>query len=331
VTGWRSWIERSGDKWSHTAAIVRLQLGDQARVSNSSNPTLNDIAMIANDALHGHPIPPDLIEVCIRRTLDALDRLRQTSKSGPWGMGGTDAADIAAVLISLGATELWGPLTEFLVDETVPRTYRSGAFDRLARSEVEVDSSAAEVFRSQAIDTLWLPDPMPFDAETFVPYPAALRFLASRALIEEGDIFYALTQLAGSPNRSWRAAAAESTSVIADKWHTSWMLATAVQLSHDANIDTRGYAAHALAYLAGKTESLFALARRRLKDLLTFDGIIVPLLAIRGLRRNLDALDTSLAESVSALANAHPSRRVRREAEDLYRAHAADRSVDEGS
>lgn len=331
VTGWRGWIERSGDKWSHTAAIMRLQLGEQARTSSTSNPTLNDIAMIANDAFHGHPIPPALMEVCIRRTLDALDRLRQTSKGGPWGMGGPDAGDIAAVLISLGATELWRPLTDFLVDDTVPRTYRSGAFDRLATAEVEVDSSAAEIFRLRAIDTLWLPDPMPFDAETFVPYPAALRFLASRSMIEEGDIFYALTQLAGSPNRSWRAAAAESASAIAHKWHTPWMLAIAVQLSHDANIETRGYAAHALSHLAGKTESLVELARRRLKDLLTFDGIIVPLLAIRGLRRNLDALDTPLAESVSALAIAHPSREVRREAEDVYRAYVVNRSVGDGS
>jgi hypothetical protein len=331
VTGWKSWIERAGDKWSHTAAIMRLELGEQARVSNSSNPTLSDIAMIANDAFRGHPIPPDLMEVCIRRTLDALDRLRQTSKSGPWGMGGADAGDIAAVLISLGATELWRPLTDFLVDDTVPRTYRSAAFDRLARAEMEVDLSAAETFRSRATDTLWLPDPMPFDAETFVPYPAALRFLASKSLIEEGDIFYALTQLAGFPNRSWRAAAAESISVIADKWPTSWMLAIAVQLSHDSDIDTRGYAAHALAHLAGKTKSLVALARRRLKDLLTFDGIIVPLLAIRGLRRNLDALDTALSESVSALANAHPSRRVRHEAEELHRAYVSERSVGDGS
>jgi hypothetical protein len=102
------------------------------------------------------------------------------------------------------------------------------------------------------------------------------------------------------------------------------MLGIAVQLSHDANIDTKGYAAHALAYLAGKTQSVVGPARRRLKDLLTFDGIIVPLLAIRGLRRNLDALDSALAESVSNLANAHPSRQVRREAEDLYREYVGE-------
>jgi hypothetical protein len=56
---------------------------------------------------------------------------------------------------------------------------------------------------------------------------------------------------------------------------------------------------------------------RRLVDLMGSDGLIAPLLAIRGLANSAAAFDTRVQDSLSYLARAHPSKRVRREATEL--------------
>lgn len=314
---WRAWLTESGSVWTHTAGIARLKLGEPAQISDPFNPTLNEIALIANDAMKGNGLSEEIMAVCVSQVLRALHSLQRTSKNGPWGIGGIDAADVAAALALLGAIDLWEPLSEFLVSPTVPRAYRSAAFDRLAVDHADLDETTSGIFREHAYALLWSADPLPVDGERIIPYPAALRFLSSHRLIAEDDVFSAMTSLSGSRDLTWRIEAARTASAVAQHWPTEWLTSIAVQLSFDPSPDAKGYAAHALAVLAGDEGKAGRLGRRRLATLMESDGIIVPLLGVRGLARFASPTDLGIVEAVVRLAARHPSRRVRDEASQL--------------
>lgn len=314
---WRRWLTEEGREWRQTGDLARLHLGMQSTPPGSEDLSIAEIANLINDTANGFPIAPELMARCSSRVREALERLHSTSIRGPWGMGGLDIADIAANLVIQGAQELAPPLTALLVDTGVPRTYRSGALDRLASSEATLDHDSLTQFRSNATEMLWARDALPFDGESHIPHPAALRFLGFHKLISEQDVFGGITRLAGSADRMARAEAARTISIISDRWESALLLSIAIQLTYDTNADTRGYATHALARLVGRNPQAARLGGRRLRDLLDADGIVVPLLAIRGLQDAAPELAHQFTDSIAALASNHPSRLVRDEASAL--------------
>lgn len=313
-TQWRRWLVEPANEWCQTAVLVRLSVGIQSTPNDTEDLSLTDIANLINDTANGFPIEPQLMGQCTNKIRASLERLQSTSIRGPWGMGGLDIADIAANLVKLGATELVAPLTSLLVDTRVPRTYRSGALDRLASNDAPLDNDSITQFQTNASGMLWAPDTLPLGGELYSPHPAALRFLSFHHLITEEDAFEGITHLAGSADRLARVEAARSISMISETWDLSWLLSTAIQLTYDASAETRGYAAHALARVVGKSAEAARLGNQRLRSLLSTDGLIVPLLALRGLKTAAPERAYPFTDLIEKLSNSHPSRLVRNEA-----------------
>jgi hypothetical protein len=99
----------------------------------------------------------------------------------------------------------------------------------------------------------------------------------------------------------------------------SSLLTVALQLSYETDAEVQGYASNAMAAMAGLPSQAQEAAVLRLVALMQSDGLIAPLLAIRGLAKEPTAIDSRLRFSVDGLMLRHPSRRVRAEAANLIR------------
>ncbi|WNG94485.1 hypothetical protein [Mycobacterium sp. ITM-2016-00318] len=88
-----------------------------------------------------------------------------------------------------------------------------------------------------------------------------------------------------------------------------------LQLSYDPSSEIQGYSASALGIVAGLLVG--EAGTDRLIDLMQSDGLIAPLLAVRGLAKSEARLASGIRELLGSLAREHPSNMERREAAEL--------------
>lgn len=318
ATEWDSWVHASHSQWPHTVDTARVKLG--LRVSNwhsGEDLSLTIVADVLNDTIRGHQLPEGFLSQAVATVTASMEGLRKTSLGGPWGMGGIEPADCAVFLLSYGAPELWHPLANLLLDRKVTRVYRSAGFDRLTELRTPMPGDLQQRFVSISEDLLFSRDTLPMGGDNVVPYPSALCFLGSYGLVSPSTLASGLIQLVGSGEIKNRIEAAKSIARLAETRSDSWLLGAALQLSHDSSETIRGYCSNALALLLTDQSELFDPAAARLTELMKEDGIIAPLLAVRGLAESSTAVNPKMRLEVHRLAEQHPSRTVRKEATRL--------------
>lgn len=314
---WRAWLNDSGE-WRHIQEAVRIKLEIPLAEESHSVTRLPDVDAVVNDLLSGHSVSTENVDKSAELLVDALSRIRTAARAGQFSAGGTEPSVLAVVLAAHGSYDLWQPLVEFFNDPVVPRRYKSPALDWMAGPNVRLPEEIAELFRTQWATLVWARDRMPVGGEPFGPYPSALRFLGHHHLLSESDLLLALSQLGGGSDVKLRIAAARTVAVLANSWTAPWMTGLALQLSHNSNPDIQAYAANALSIMATSSVGVGEAAVARLVSLLNSDGIIAPLLGIRGLAANKDsAFDPQLEGALQYLAADHPAKRVRAEAGEL--------------
>ncbi|MEU1266588.1 hypothetical protein ABZ473_31895 [Streptomyces cellulosae] len=296
----------------HTREVVQLLAG--VTPTSVEIADLNALAQRLNAAMNGTAMSRDLIAAGVEMTRQELSRIRAQAKSGMWTMGGVNVADIAASLISdMGVQELWVELSGFLLDSSVQRADRSRAFDRLAAnaSTARIPEAFAEEFKRSADVVLQVPDREIFSGDDLVPYPAALRFYACHGLMDEPQAFSHIAKLAGSDEAAAREEAAKTVAAVADVRADTWLVAFAVQLSHDGDVRAKANAGRALAVLAARRPDFDKFVSGRLLELLNEDGLLVPLFVLRELATVHGDISTPVREEIRHLKEAHPSRLVR--------------------
>jgi hypothetical protein len=313
---WIDFLEARAAALPGTAEAVLTRIGRPPPASVSASP-LDKLIHQLNVALTGGPVDPALVRDGVPLIRDALATIRADAARGSYSIGGTSKADVAAGLALVAhADELWPDLTEFLVDPAVHREDRSRAFERLARSRATLPSDVADRFRRNAQQLLMSNGPDLFDT-SLVPYPEALRFLGSHSLLSDADTYDAVAALAGGATPAARREAAITVAALAAARPRSELLALALPLARDDDVEVRAHAGRALAVLARPEESLAAVAQRRLGDLLAEDGLLAPLLVLRALADVPGGLAEAVRRQVEDLAQQHPSRSVREEATRL--------------
>lgn len=157
--------------------------------------------------------------------------------------------------------------------------------------------------------------------EEVVPYPAAVRFLGSLGLIEDERAFELAARLAATPGYEARQQASLTVASLARRSDSPWLLAFAIQFSHDEDVEVRAHAGRALARLArvSQRDTSAALCNQRLGALLMEDGLLVPTMIIRGLSDVGGPISGEVAEHLGRLEQRHPSRVVRKQAALLLR------------
>jgi hypothetical protein len=154
-----------------------------------------------------------------------------------------------------------------------------------------------------------------FNRRQHLPYPALLRFLGFYRLLDETDLLASISRLAGSGSQDCRIQAARSVAILCERWPESWLMAMTLQLSYDPNAEIQGYTANALGIMSGLLVG--EAGNDRLIDLMQSDGLIAPLLAVRGLAKSETRLASRIRDLLGFLALEHPSNMVRREAAEL--------------
>jgi hypothetical protein len=104
-----------------------------------------------------------------------------------------------------------------------------------------------------------------------------------RAGVIDGNLLMAATARLAGQGGTGRFEAARTLAALSRKKQASWMLAFAIELSYDDDVDTRASAGSCLAQLAATGDRMAAISAKRLVDLLRENGSLVPILLFRGL------------------------------------------------
>ncbi|AMM08950.1 hypothetical protein ACFY8E_18310 [Streptomyces albidoflavus] len=288
------------------------------RVSVEIPQSLQDVAIRVNAAIDGESLNEAEVEASVRIVREALERIRSAASHNSWSLWQHDAADIGAGLVLFTEAQgLWNELATFLVDPNVQRSDKRGALDRLAFAEIDIPLGAREVFHDNSRALLESPLER-VEHESGSPFSSALRFLAAHRFISEPEVFSLIAQLAGCEEPELREQAALTVAVLSTSVVAPWVLAQAMQLSHDREALVRAHAARALSMFASSSSDFRESAVRRLTEMMNEEGTLVPILVMRQLREKSNGGAPALAAStIGALAEHHASLMVRREAQVL--------------
>lgn len=315
---WANFFERHAATLPASAQTVLVEIGRPPPAPTSAAP-LEQLAGQLNAAVAGGRLDPAVVRDAVPLVRDGLTTIRMDARRGSYSMGGISEADLAAGLIVVAhADELWSDLADFLIDSAVHREHRSPAFERLARANVDLPPNIKERFRTHARELLGSESGDPLGTP-LTPYPEALRFLGSYGIVSDEDTYDAIAALAGSTQLHARQQASRTVAAVAATRPRPALLALALSLARDDDIEVRAHAGRALAEMATLPDALAAPARRRLEDLLAEDGLLAPLLLLRAIGGASPNVTEAIRSRVEDLAQQHPSRAVRAEAVRVLR------------
>jgi hypothetical protein len=310
INAWQQWIENLDTLLPITRDAVASQLDVAQAFVVPENPDLQETARALNAILQGSQVERSSLTGSIEPIRRQLSEIRSAAASGRFSMGGILPADVAAGLILYGGqNELWPDLTEFLIDNRVPRDDRALALERLSRDAIELPESVQRRF-SDASETLLHSDDTLFSG-TMDPFPAALRFLGRFGCISDEEAFGLAAQLAGSSQLTKRREAGRTLAVWARRLTISWVATLAIQLSYDEDVQVDAHAAQVLARMTIAEGQFRELATQRLLELLSRDGLVIPLLALNQLRELQTPLPQTILTAIIDLEESHPSLDVR--------------------
>lgn len=290
---------------------------------DEADPTTRIIYRL-NAVIRGQTDAFELDADDVAAVVDALDGVRQEASKGIFAVRAVSEADVAAALVTeIGIHDLLQPLTDFLLDARVSRRHKTPAFERLARAQLNIPASVAARFQ-EAAPALLKDIGASFGERELVPYPAALRFLGAHRLRDEAEILGYVSELAASGDNIARREGAATVALLGSTAPSSVLLAMALTLSRDDDVDVRAKAGRALALMRSNDPSLEPIANSRLLGLLDEDGLQPPLVVLAALA-DLSDLPAEVTGKVGELARQHPSRSVRAAAARL--SHGPERQV----
>jgi hypothetical protein len=274
---------------------------------------LDSLVTALNRSINAHEqIDPVTVRDGVSLVTELLARKRADADRGSYSMGAVSVSDAgAALLTEAGASELWPELTRFLLDPAVSRDDRTPPLERLARADLVLPRFIEERFRNSAEQLLQSSSPHLFIDTGIVPYPAALRFLARHGLLDSVEADDALSTLAGASTAATRREAAITVALLISARPENQLVAFALSLARDEDVEVRAHAGRALAIIAGRGDQAADAAARRLIGLLSDDGLLAPLLILQELTDLPSGLPNSVRSQIVKLAADHPSRSVR--------------------
>jgi hypothetical protein len=262
-----------------------------------------------------------VVEMAPALVTNELRRIRFDAARGRFAGGGVNAAELAVLLIDLGANELWEDLAALLVDPLVSREDKTPALERLADSDFLLPDGVTELFRRNAVSLLENVGSSFFTQDTLVPYPAALSCFARFSVLPSARVLIEVNRLAASSNAKSHVGAASCAIVLAKSGKSEWVVPLSVQLTYDPDVAVVGRAARAVAHIVAEgTSPYISLLSGRLAELVASDGVLVPLFVIRALADTEGTLTDTLRDALNEVVASHASSIVRTNAQNLLEA-----------
>jgi hypothetical protein len=321
---WKAALPQTRSLFPATAGVLESSV--LAPTSLAREPLdLDRIAVRLNATMNSVAFDSDVTGPAVALVRNLLSEMRASAAKGTYSMRTIAPADVAAGLILYaGAVQLWEDLVDFLLDPMVQRFDRSPAFERLIRDAEDIPSLVRDRIVAGSATLLEAGPGAKLFESGLIPYPSGLRFLAVFGFIDEQRTFGLTARLAGSGGAEARREAARTVEALSRRTSAWWLLALALQLSHDADVETRAHAGTALARLGISSNSAAKLAADRVVELLREDGLLIPLLVLQGLSE-IAALPDTIRAEVQEISVNHPSRQIREEAARILNGHSGGR------
>jgi len=321
----RSWSQWASEQSGGVAAAVARAYLDSSQGAESARtmarPTGLDLAeRLLREAAGGSPPAPDELRNVEKVCVEQLEAVRSSAAMGSYGFGGYSAADMACALIEVfDLQSLWSPLTAFLTDPAVGRHEKADALDRLASGRVTIPPAVRRTLSAATDSDLAGRDSDPFVRTTERPseqLPALVRLRARLGGLSTAERHASIAQLAGSHVPATRVEAVRSIeTVLSDEGLRPVSVTLLLQLSYDRDPVVRSEAGRELASMLRPGDGFETVITERLHEMLASDGLLVPLLVLRGLQR-LESVPGEFRGSLDRLLS-HPARSVRIASQEL--------------
>lgn len=315
---WAAWLHASDapslEGWSSMIDLVAPEFQDDTSAASARGSVPMSFDRIANELnamMALNDAQPSYTGQLRASASDAvsrrLDEIRSQASKGMYSMYSTDAADLAVALIQHTNADLWASVTDFLLDEKLPRRMKAAALDRIS-GRPEVVPIATRQKLEGAAELLLAPRGFtsPFDAPDIDPFPPAVRALAALQVLTEAEVLSATAVLAaGSTTSKLEAARLLSTVVSTAAGVPQWAISIALQLSSDSSANVRAEVGRTLALAIHRSTFAIELLEERLLGLLAEDGILVPLLVLRGLSDGVEIDSQAIRDRIQDMAEHH--------------------------
>lgn len=287
----------------------------------------------------GRPLDASEVEAATKLLAPMLSDIRDSAGKGIFRQGGFSPSELA-VLVAVSDSsvssdkaaalkqELWGLVMDLLADPRVGRTDKTPALRRLRMNAASLPVDVLNTFSERLPDILNTAPTLNFFSDNDGPdvYTEGLRAALSLGAVESSAAFATVARLLGSTDEMERVEGAMCLASAAAHSHGapySWAASAALSASFDSSANVRAHGGLALASLnEGRSVVSQDIVIARLKDLLSEDGALTPILVLRGLLDNRDhgrvsELLRALEDTLQQLASGHPLLPVRNQAREL--------------
>ncbi|MFJ9390721.1 hypothetical protein ACIRON_17990 [Nocardioides sp. NPDC101246] len=309
---WTIWLSDAAGVggWSPLVNLLSplLMQDEPDAASVTDSLTLERVGHELNAVIGGVADPPYWLRDPASELVEArLREIRQQAANGVFSGYVSDAADLGVALVHLLDADLWDPVTDYLLDSRVPRSAKSDAFLRIASRPEIVPPAIRETFGRNVNELLNATSfQSPFDPPAVDPDPAAVRLFTALGIYTSTDALEAVASLASAGTRERLEACRILTTVLLSSEHApEWGVSMAIQLSTDPNENVRAETGRNLALALQRSTFATDVLERRLFSLLEEDGILVPLLALRGLSDETVLRPGPLRDHIELMAEQH--------------------------
>lgn len=322
VERWRVWASDPTPGWSSLAEEIDPVLRTQGHIATQPEQlTLGVIVAELNAAIQGTPAPPWLSTDAASFVGLLLDEMREDAARGMHKGYTVDPCDVAVGLIHYAAADLlWEPLVLCLTDPNVMRSAKSAAFERLAGRPEDVPGRIVTQLAGAMEPMLRGGEAGPtfFEEEELDPSPPALRLLAALEIIPSHELMLYVSQLGGGKERHRIEATRTLGTILSSQREVpDWAVASLLLMSSDRNAYVRAEAGRALAVALRRGTFAQAAIEERLNSLLDEDGLLVPLLLLRGIASSEATVSDRLRQRLVAISQSHMALAVREAAQEI--------------
>ncbi|WP_131732328.1 hypothetical protein [Actinomadura formosensis] len=252
--------------------------------------------------------------------LENIQKKRDDSARGSFSVGGIDVTYLATVFAFMYPdTAIWEAITACLTDSLIPDSDKANSLNWITVNISKVPDETMANLRANAhrlTNESRLSDFLDWNKSA-----AALRFLCQAKEIDPGAVFSAIEEMRSAADNQSRIECARSLIYAANILPPVFPASVALELTRDSSVRVRAASARSLAELAFSVESqMREVIFRKIEEMLSSDGIDVPLASLRGIQDlatpQKEALVTELGVVFETLRG-HPDVRIRQAIESL--------------
>ena len=271
-------------------------------------------ALVLN--LAEHPDSADVAKIS-QLIVNAVVDVRAKAAAGRFGYGSLRLGHLLATAAQeYDDLTVWRTVKETLTDKSAPLEMKGDILDQLARRPVATPTSIT----AGLDDKVTASSGVQFFASPSRFAGAWLRFRAAHQLGNGDELLSDLVGLATDPDAASRIEAARSLPDLLERLEPETVSVAGLLISQDISPDVMSQGAYVLpALLERSPQTMHARLIRRIAQLISSPGDIVPLAVLTGIQKFVSVVDASLMPRIEAVARSHLARPTRDAAQRLVR------------